>query len=163
MRKTRTSILALVASLIIYACGSTEQKETSTEQVTADTLSTATTTEISGDYCFLKAENKDSTTVRIRVLSSDDIRGEMIWNPYEKDGAVGTLTGKMNANNEMELMYSYTIEGNQQSEAKVMKIENNQLLIKAGELIDPKNNGNLILKDASKASYAEVLKATNCN
>lgn len=56
---------------------------------------------VTGDYCFRKIENKDSTIVRFRVLSSDDIRGEMIWRPYQKDGATGTLTGKMISDNEI--------------------------------------------------------------
>ena len=111
----------------------------------------------------MKAENKDSTTVRVRFLSNDDIRGEMIWSPWQKDGAVGTLTGKLNANNEMELLYNYTIEGSRQSETKVMKIEGDKLLIKQGELIDPKFDGNMIFKDVSKATYKTVLSKINCN
>ena len=116
-----------------------------------------------GVYCFLKAENKDSTIVRVNFLSDTDIRGEMIWNPWQKDGATGLLKGKLNANKEMELVYDYTIEGSRQTETKIMKIEGDKLLIKQGELIDPKNNGNLVFKDVSKAVYKTVLTKTTCN
>ena len=119
-------------------------------------------TELKGDFCFLEALNKDTTTVSIRILSSDDIRGEMIWNPWQKDGAIGTLTGKTNANNELILDYQYTIEGNRQSETKIMKIENGKLYIKKGELIDPKNDGNLSYKDENKAQYTEILNPIKC-
>lgn len=82
--------------------------------------------------------------------------------PWEKDGAIGTLTGKINANNEMELLYDYMIEGSKQTETKIMKIENGTLLIKHGELTDPKNDGNLIYKDASKTQYNETLEPVEC-
>ena len=39
---------------------------------------------LEGDYCFLKVESKDSTIVKLRILSDDDIRGEMIWLPWQK-------------------------------------------------------------------------------
>lgn len=116
----------------------------------------------SGDYCFLGTVNKDSTTVNIRVLSPDDIRGEMVWRPWEKDGAVGSLTGKMNANKEMEFVYDYVIEGSRQTETKIMKIEEGKLYIKKGELIDPKYDGNLIYKDVTKAQYTEILEPVLC-
>ena len=154
--------------LLTLACNNTAKTEATN---TATPTTTPTTTEPTsrtvaapekGDYCFVNADGKDSTTVKIRVLSTDDIRGEMIWNPYQKDGAIGTLTGKCNANNEMELLYNYKIEGNKQTEAKVMKIENGLLLIKKGELVDAKNDGNSVMKDAAKAIYADTLTKINC-
>ena len=54
------------------------------------------------------------------------------------------------------------IEGSRQSETKIMKIEGGKLSIKQGELINPKNNGNTVFKDASKAVYKTVLMKTNC-
>ena len=63
----------------------------------------------------------------------------------------------------MELVYDYTIEGSRQTETKIMKIEGDKLLIKQGELIDPKNDGHLVFKDVSKAVYKTVLTKTKCN
>lgn len=116
-----------------------------------------------GDYCFLKVDDKDSTIVKLRILSADDIRGEMVWQPWQKEGAVGILTGKMNSNHEMELLYDYTIEGNRQTETKIMKIENGILMIKVGELTDPRNDGNLYYKDILKAEFKEILNPTKCS
>ncbi len=114
-------------------------------------------------YCFLKAENRDTTIVRLNFLADNDVRGEMIWQPWQKDGATGYLKGSLNANREMELKYDYTIEGNRQTETKIMKIEGDKLRIKQEELIDPKNDRNLVFKDASKAIYKETLTQSKCN
>ncbi|RLJ30697.1 hypothetical protein CLU97_0078 [Chryseobacterium sp. 7] len=117
---------------------------------------------LEGDYCFLKVEGKDSTIVKLRILSDDDIRGEMIWQPWQKDGAVGNLIGKINSMYEMELLYEYTIDGQRQTETKVMKIEKDKLFIKIGELWDSKSDGNLTYKDVSKAVFREIFDPINC-
>jgi hypothetical protein len=161
MQKLATLTLVVSSLLALNACQNPDSNKTATPQAAAP--APAPSAVATGDYCFLKAANRDSTIVRIRILSADDIRGEMIWNPYQKDGAVGALTGKMTANGEMELLYDYMIEGSRQTEAKVMKMDNQKLLIKVGELVDPKNDGNLKLKDASKAEYKEVLEPTKCD
>ena len=59
-------------------------------------------------------------------------------------------------------MYQYMIEGNQQTETKIMKVQNETLWIKKGELLDPKNDGNLEFKDAAQAKYQESIPAADC-
>ncbi len=54
------------------------------------------------------------------------------------------------------------IEGNQQSETIIMKIENEKLWFKKGELIDPNNDGHLVYKDVSQAKYEEGLEKADC-
>ena len=157
------AIVALLVSL--NACNKTLKTETTT--TTVDTIAVSKmATEVSpsgteGTFCFLKAENKDSTKVTL-TIAGNDVKGKMVWNPYQKDGARGTLTGTKNASGEFELMYNYMIEGNNQSETKVMKIENGELLIKEGLLEDLKNDGNLRFKDVSKAVYSEKLSKVVC-
>ena len=164
MQKTTYYTLAICALLFASSCGNSNSaaKQETTTPAPVQEIKPMAEEQFKGDYCFLKAENKDTTTVRVRFLSNDDIRGEMIWQPWQKDGAVGSLTGKLNANREMELKYSYTIEGSRQTETKIMKIEGDKLSIKQGELIDPKNNGNLVFKDVSKAVYKTVLTKVSC-
>jgi hypothetical protein len=72
------------------------------------------------------------------------------------------LQGCRNAVGELDLMYDYMIEGSQQTETKIMKIEDGKLLVKVGELQDPKNDGNLVYKDVSQAKYSEVLESISC-
>ncbi len=162
MKTTIKLLILLSAITMISACKNASNANQSKEEVHTTETANAEQTELNGDYCFLKAENRDSTIVKIRILSDDDIRGEMMWQPWEKDGAVGTLTGKLNANKELELIYDYVIEGSHQTEVKIMKIENQKLHIKEGELEDKKNDGNLTYKDVSKAEYKEVLNKTDC-
>lgn len=147
--------------LLLSACTNSSQTSTDSTDTTAQAKPTETGAATDGTFCFLKAENRDTTRVSLTVNGAT-VSGEMVWRPYEKDGAVGTLTGAKNANGEFELLYDYMIEGSQQTETKVMKIENGQLLIKTGELEDPKNDGNLRYKDVSKATYAETLPAVDC-
>ena len=161
-------IISIASVLILFSCNNKSKNinETKIEEVQKDSIKTieiSTKPILKGDYCFQETFNKDTTTVRIRILSDDDIRGEMIWSPWQKDGAIGTLTGKINQANELELVYNYMIEGNRQTETKIMKIENDKIIIKRGELLDPKNDGNLIFKDVSKAIFKDTLNKINCN
>lgn len=111
-----------------------------------------------GEYCFRKVENKDVTDVTLSI-NGNTVTGKMDWVPFEKDSARGTLSGSLMQNGEMNLIYNYMIEGSNQTETKIMKIENGKLYIKHGELVDPKYNGNLSYKDVSKAVYNEIIEA----
>ena len=114
-----------------------------------------------GTYCFTKHFNQDVTDIKL-TITSNAVTGIMNWIPYQKDSARGTLKGNKNAAGEMDLMYDYMIEGNQQTETKVMKIEEGNLLVKTGQLLDPKNDGNLVYKDVTQAKYTEILEKVDC-
>ena len=174
MKKEFLKIGTICLALIVFSCKKEAEAPaaaatTETEAAPVTEVAGSASTDMAGeklakgDYCFLKAENKDTTSVRFRVLSEDDIRGEMIWSPWQKDGAVGKLTGKLNAENELELVYDYTIEGSRQTETKIMKVAKDKLYIKRGELVDPKNDGNMVFKDAKTATYKDILDKTSCN
>lgn len=162
--KTNPLIIFLLTSFILSCNSSTKTPKGHLMQNTPEDtlLSNKSQDIISGDYCFLKVENRDSTFISLRILSEDDIRGEMIWQPWQSGGAVGSLTGKMNENGEMELLYDYTIEGSQQTELKIMKIENKKLLIKIGELVDVHEDGHLTYKNENEAEFTEILESTPC-
>ncbi len=167
MQKLNSTLLTITLALTFTACNNQnsstiEKPKVETETKNSNESNTENQKELKGDFCFKKTENKDVTDIKFRILSNDDIRGEMIWQPYEKDGSVGTLTGKMISANEIKFMYSYTIEGNKQTEEKIMKVENGKLYIKHGELLDSKNNGNMTYKDISKATYSETVDAIKC-
>lgn len=163
MKKSITALAIVCLSFAAVSC----KKETKETTKTTDTVSMAKPNEaaaaLSGDYCFEKVENRDSTMVKFRVLSDDDIRGEMMWRPFEKDGATGTLTGKIISKNEIQFDYDYMIEGNRQSETTIMKVDGDKLYIKEGELMDdPNKKGNMIYKDAAKAEYRNILNKVAC-
>ena len=114
-----------------------------------------------GTYCFSRLLNRDVTDVQLTTVG-DVITGNMNWLPYEKDSAKGTLKGTKNTAGEFDLMYDYMIEGSQQTETKIMKIEGDKLLIKVGELLDQKDDGSLVYKDVSQAKYSEILEKVAC-
>lgn len=158
-------LLAIFSLFLLAACNKTDtpqpinqaatgMPDIASNNVTSNSLS-------DGTYCFSKVLNKDVTDVKLNI-AGNVVTGKMNWLPYEKDSARGTLTGTVNTTGELELLYDYMIEGNQQTETKMMKIEQGKLLLKIGELLDPKNDGNLVYKDVSQAKYSEILEKVDC-
>lgn len=146
MKKNHLLLLLAIGFSIMMACNDEPKVETKNETETPSDFETQS------EACFMKADGKDTTFVSIKI-DNNQVTGKMDWKPYEKDGAYGTLSGVKNANDEMMLSYKYTIEGSTQTSEEIMKIENDKLLIKKGELIDPKNDGNTKLKDPATAVY----------
>lgn len=158
-------LLPIFSLFLFTACGKAGTPEANTHASSgvpvAITSHMASNNTQDGTYCFSKLFNQDVTDVQLTILGSA-VTGKMNWIPYEKDGARGTLQGFKNETGELDLIYEYMIEGNQQTETKIMKIEDGKLLVKVGELLDPKNDGNLVYKDVNQAKYSEVLEATRC-
>ncbi len=90
------------------------------------------------------------------------VTGSMHRQPWEKDQAKGELTGSKEADGELNLVYDYMIEGMKQTETVVMKIEGGNLLIKQGEMVDLKNDGNLMYQDVAAATYSQSLPSVPC-
>lgn len=110
--------------------------------------------------CFEKVEHKDVTRVTL-VINGSKVSGTMVWQPYEKDGATGTLKGTI-TDGLIKAVYDYTIEGSRQTEEKQFKLTPEALLVGEGELLDPKNDGHLKIKDPSKLKFKEALKKVTC-
>lgn len=123
------------------------------------TKSTTTTATSDGTVCFVEALGQDSTFVKLQ-LSGNTVTGDMHWQPYQKDGAVGTLQGKRSGDT-LVLNYNYVIEGSQQIEEKIMVLSGQQLLILSGELQDL--NGRLSLKNPAQATVASTLSRVDCS
>ncbi len=153
------NIFLAVLFLLLSACGTDAHKPKA--QQAPDAQSAPQTDSETQKMCFMLALNNDTTTVNL-LIEGDKVTGNMQWLPYEKDGATGTLNGIKQTNGELDLLYDYMIEGTQQTETKMMKIEGNNLYIKQGELIDPNNDGHLKYKDHTKAQYTEVLPKVPC-
>ncbi len=153
--------LAIFSLLMLATCGKPDAPETNMHKPSGMPILRLNFNIKDGTYCFSKLFNQDVTTVKLTIIGNA-VSGKMDWIPYEKDSARGTLQGFKNAEGELDLMYDYMIEGSQQTETKIMKIEDGKLLVKVGELLDPKNDGNLVYKDVSQAKFSEVLEATSC-
>lgn len=146
-------IFTVIEGIILYEIKTSSYELVETSYTSIRALSTTENTE----FCFLKNENNDVTKVILNI-NDDQITGTMDWVPFEKDSARGKLTGKLLTNGEMDLLYDYTIEGSHQTETKIMKIADDRLYIKHGELEDKKYNGNLTYKDREKAVYNEIIE-----
>ena len=152
-------LLVIFSLLSLVACTQTDAPEAN--KYAPPDVSNISNNIKDGTYCFSKRFNQDVTDIQLSIVGSA-VTGRMDWVPYEKDSARGTLQGHKNAAGELELLYDYMIEGFQQTETKVMKIEDGKLLVKVGELLDPKNDGNLVYKDVNQATFSEILEPVNC-
>jgi hypothetical protein len=160
VRKIDFSLFGLFVILAISACNKIDAPEANGHAPSSPSV-TVIKQQLDGTFCFNKVWNKDITDIQL-TIAGDVVTGVMNWIPYQKDGARGTLKGTKNAAGEFDLMYDYMIEGSQQTETKIMKIEDGKLLVKVGELLDPNYDGRLIYKDVNQAKYSEILDKIDC-
>ena len=162
--------LLIFILFLLNACDKRDAPPANNYAASGDSIKTLNATESKskasnslkdGVYCFSHHYNQDVTDVQLTILGST-VKGIMNWIPHQKDSARGTLQGFKNDAGELDLMYDYMIEGNQQTETKRMKIQNGKLFIKKGALLDENNNGNLVYKDVNQAEYSEVLEPAKC-
>ena len=115
-----------------------------------------------GSYCFLHAENKDTTRVSINI-KGDAVEGAKAWQPHEKDGAIGTLKGTRKGN-VLETEYSYEIEGSKQKQPLRFMLNGDKLTEAKAELMDTPKSGVLAYKDTTKITFegGEVLMKADC-
>ncbi len=105
---------------------------------------------------FEKVEPKAVTTIALTIEGSQ-VSGTQHWRPTEQDGAHGTLNGTIK-DGLIQVVFEYTIEGSEQSEPQLYKLQGDKLVMGEGELIDPKNNGRLVFKDPAKAEFKKTFK-----
>lgn len=156
--KSISFLFTLIISLGFVACQN--QPKSADANTSTPTLEPAKSELTDGTYCFEYRFVKDVNTVNL-VVNGNTITGEMNWIPFEKDGGRGTLQGTRNGN-EITAIWSYVIEGSNQTEEVMFKVEGEQLIRKTGELVDEKNDGNLKLKDPAAAQYDEIYTKVTC-
>jgi hypothetical protein len=156
----RQLLSAIFSLFLLAACNKTDAPETNIHAPSGASIIVSNIVK-DGTYCFSKLFNRDVTDVQL-TIAGDTVTGKMDSVPFEKDSARGTLKGTKSAAGEFDLIYDYMIEGTQQTETKVMKIEGDKLLIKVGELLDPKEDGSLVYKDVGQAKYSEILEKVAC-
>lgn len=147
-------LFTLGATFLAIACNQKPATTNATESVSA-----ASDIE-NGKYCYEYRLGQDVTTVDL-VINGNNITGEMNWLPFEKDGGRGTLQGTRNGK-EISAVWTYIIEGSNQTEEVLFKMEGDQLLRKIGELVDPNYDGNLKLKDPATATYSDTYTKVAC-
>jgi copper(I)-binding protein len=154
-------MITLASSLVFFACENAKPKETATTATpeTTKPVVVAPTPPAKADTtCFVMKLKKDISEIQL-VIVGDDVTGEYHWHPYQKDGGHGTLKGKKK-DNMITADWNYTIEGANQTEEVVFKMEGDKLMQAQGELDD--KSGKLIIKDKSKVKFSEVFNKVNC-
>lgn len=97
-------------------------------------------------------------TLRISLsFEEDKVYGMQIWELREAHGSRGSLQGTAEDNGLLHLKHEYTIEGSDQTEEVLYKLEGDQLLIGEGEL-EESGGGILKLKDPGKVQFTKSLK-----
>lgn len=105
---------------------------------------------------FAKENAQEYTRVALSIEDNEKVNGTKVWQPKGEHGASGTFEGIVNGD-VIQVVYDYTIEGSEQSEEMVFKLQGDTLLIGEGELEDA-GNGRLNLKEPNKVSFTTVLK-----
>ena len=108
---------------------------------------------------FFTQENAKEYTRIALTIEGDKVTGTQNWLPKQPDGhgAHGTISGTVR-DGIIRVLYEYTIEGSEQSEEEVLKLDGDKLYIGEGQLLaDPKNDAHLKLEDASKVVFKKPL------
>lgn len=97
---------------------------------------------------FERVEPKALTTLSLHFDEDGKVYGNHHWIPTEMDGAHGTLDGTIKGDI-VRVTYNYTIEGSEQSEEQVYKIEGNKLIRGQGEGREAKDGKIVFVKNAT--------------
>ena len=112
-----------------------------------------------GTTCYLFTEGQDSTYLTLTVEGTK-VTGYMAWEPWEKDGARGDLSGTLDGN-KVTADWDYVIEGSEQAEEKIFVIEADAVGEMNGELTEGPG-GKLVLKDPANAKIGTYFGKVEC-
>jgi hypothetical protein len=104
---------------------------------------------------FASETAEGSTHIALSITEEGKVSGTKTWQPAEGHGARGWLDGIVNGD-VLQVLYSYEIEGSEQSEEMVLKIAGTKLLIGEGELVDA-GEGRMNLKEPNKVGFKKSL------
>ncbi|MFN0076731.1 MAG: hypothetical protein ACKVY0_09670 [Prosthecobacter sp.] len=110
---------------------------------------------------FFAQENAKEYTRIALTIDGDQVTGTQNWLPKQPDGhgAHGTIEGIITGGGIIQVLYSYTIEGSEQAEEEVLKLDGDKLFIGEGQLReDPKNSSRLNLQEPNKVTFKKALK-----
>jgi hypothetical protein len=123
------------------------------------------------DLCYLKVTTRpttvtgtdtlpgtsDSLAVHLHI-AGDQVTGHLSWLPGEKDRMTGSLLGTIHGSR-IVAVYSYSAEGTTAKEEKIMRIDDQGLHLKSGELAE--KDGIWMLADTATA-YTETIPPAPC-
>jgi hypothetical protein len=105
---------------------------------------------------YFESATKEETTRIVLYLSEGEVSGYQTWEVPEAHGTRGSLEGTLGEGGILRLVHRYTIEGADQAEEVVYKLDESGLLIGEGELVEDRD-GLLRLKDPDKVKFTGKL------
>lgn len=152
--------------MILFSCKETTKtnfKNLNNDSIIEETPAKlkTNTAETPSEQCFIQVKANDSILVHLK-FKANEISGEMVYKQHLAHNVYGTLKGNKKGDGTLDLIYSYMVDGSNGTETKIMKIENNQLYIKVGELEDD-FKGNLSYKSQESAKFSEIYSTADCS
>jgi hypothetical protein len=150
--------LIFLFGTLVFAAGCGNSPEPAVAAETSEITKAAP--DKAGEGCF---ENRlpDGSVLTFRFNQRGNrVEGVLDYTFAEKDGAHGTFAGNRDGDI-IRALWTYTVEGSQQSEQIMVRIEEKQAVKASGELVEGPN-GVLELKDPEKATWAEVFPRVAC-
>jgi hypothetical protein len=109
---------------------------------------------------FFAQENAKEYTRIALTIEGDQVTGTQNWLPKQPDGhgAHGTISGIITGGGIIQVLYTFSIEGSDQSEEEVLKLDGDKLFIGEGQLVqDPKDETRLNLQEPNKVTFKKPL------
>lgn len=105
---------------------------------------------------FAKETKTESTRIALSIADGEKVSGTKAWQPKGEHGARGYLDGIVNGD-VIQVLWTFEIEGSEQSEEMVLKLDGEQLFVGKGELVEG-GNGRMNLKEPNKVAFTTSLK-----
>lgn len=112
---------------------------------------------LGGESLFFELATPEETTRVSLYLDGEDVSGIRTWVVPEAHGTQGSLEGKIGEGGLLNLRHEYVIEGADQSEEVIYKLQGDSLLLGEGELVES-DGGILKLKNPSRVVFSKTLK-----
>ena len=109
-----------------------------------------------GETLFFELATPEETTRVSLSIEGDAVNGIQTWEVPDAHGTIGSLEGMLGEGGILRLRHDYTIEGSDQSEEVIYRLEGDTLLLGEGELVETKG-GLLKLKDPSAVEFTKTL------
>lgn len=154
-------LLVAATSLFLFACNQSEKPAAPTAEKPAEPAAPAVPKAKFAVNCF-EQRFPDGSVLSFQYTEYyEDVVGILDYSFAEKDGAHGTFKGKKNGDI-ITATWSYIVEGSNQTEEIMVKIEGDKAVKASGELKEGKD-GTLSLKDPAKATWVETFTRVQCD
>ncbi len=156
--KKQPYFLATALAMMLFACA---QPEKAPEPTAPEASASASQKAKFPVNCF-EQRYPDGSVLSFQYTEYfEDVVGILDYSFAEKDGAHGTFKGTKEGN-VITATWNYIVEGSNQTEEEMFKIEVDKALKASGEL-EEYESGKLKMKDPSKATWEETFTKVDCD